>query len=101
MIHYPTMQDPSINYQNKLKQLFLWILHNLTPATHALRNHVHVSKEIMRGLHKLIFSTNKMVIRNGKYNGGNKLCSVLSDFCFKGKEWNSIWIIQWTLFTFR
>ena len=49
----------------------------LTPANGSLRNHVRESKE-MRGLHKLILTTNKMLCIVGK-----KLCRILSDFSFK------------------
>ena len=62
---------------------------------------MHESKRIMRGLHKLFLSTNKTAFWNRMYFGGKKLCSVLSNFCFKGKESNLIWIIQWNLLTFR
>ena len=53
------------------------------------------------GFHKLILSTNMMAIRNRIYIGGKRLCLILPDFYFNGKESNPIWIIQWNLSTFR
>ena len=55
---------------------------------------MHENKQIMRGLQKLILSANKMAIHKGMYIGVKRLCSILSDFCFKGKESNLLGIIQ-------
>ena len=57
--------------------------------------------EIIRDLHKLIVITKKMVIQNETCIGGKKLFLILSEFWFKGKESNPIWIYQWNLLTFR
>ena len=62
----------------------------VTPANDTLRNDVHENKEIICGFQKLILSTNIMATQNGMYIGGKRLCSILSDFYFNGKESNLI-----------